>query len=166
MSPALTFFLWFLFSYLHSTSESKGLKILQKIKSKSGKRMEFEQAWQQIQEIVSSTPVVHTLSRRVPNRIIYSDENVIIVESERPAKSETPQERKLKKEKFRQFWKVLTQQGQMVQEDVREYHGVGRIIMAFLARLPYVEYSLQPQTLYLMLTATHEIGTIRERRTS
>ena len=118
----------------------------------------FEQVWQQIREIASLSPVIHTLSQKVPNKIIHVDEDAIFVVSER-----TDREREVEKKMFQMFWEVLEQQGQMVQEDV-PYPLHGRIIMAILARLPYVEYSLKPQTLYLMQKRTHEIGTIRERQ--
>lgn len=123
--------------------------------------MDFEQVWQQILEIArrKKNEGIYTLSqdkRRAHNQIVSVMENAIDVVSEK-----TREQRKLPKRDFRRCWKVLIEDGQLSIPPVHVWNE--RIIMAFLAYLPNVEYSTRPQTLYLMPIDTHPKGTRRER---
>ncbi len=120
----------------------------------------FDKVWKDLLELANSKESIPTLSQQVSNDIKSFSSKGIIVVSERTLNS-----RVLRKERFRLFWSVLKQKGSLVREDIpatkRMY--VGRIIFSFLAHLPYIEYELKPQRLYLMQNNTHPLGTLKKR---
>ena len=118
----------------------------------------FEQVWQQILQIARTREEICTLGNRrrgVRNQIVSVHEDGITVVSER-----TGTKRKLRRRDFQRCWEVLIEDGQLSIPPV--HVGNERIIMAFLAHLPNVEYSHEPQTLHLMPYDTHTLGTKRE----
>lgn len=125
--------------------------------------MSFEHVWQQILEIARTRKELRTLGRRgqwmgVRNKIVSVSENAIVVMSET-----TNRARKLTKSTFRRVWNALTIHRQITcrrDEEVLVPHQ--RIVMAFLAHLPNVEYSYRPQTLHLVPYDTHPLGKKRE----
>jgi len=125
--------------------------------------LDFEQVWQDIRHVASSKTPIYTLSQKVPNDVLSCNESSIVVKSRR-----TKRPRELKKKMFQQFWEMLVEQGQMNGDEFFEHtrrlpwHGC--IIMAFLAHLPHVEYSLNPLTLHFVQNETRELGTTRQRR--
>ena len=122
--------------------------------------LSFDKVWKDLLELASSKESISTLSQHVSNDIKPFSSKSIIVVSER-----TLIRRFLRKERFRLFWSVLKQKGSLVRENIpaskRMY--VGRIIFSILAHLPYVEYELKPQRLYLMQNSSHPLGTLKKR---
>ncbi|MHA1595514.1 MAG: hypothetical protein ACTSXX_12380 [Candidatus Baldrarchaeia archaeon] len=128
--------------------------------------LNFEKVWEDILEIarMKKDEGIRTLTMGVLNQIVSVSRNAIIVKSKRTGK-----ERALTKEDFRCLWETLRRKKQLDVDDIYEncyeqyWKKIGRIMMAFLAHLPYVEYSLNPQKLYLMPSNTHPLGTVKKR---
>ncbi len=76
------------------------------------------------------------------NQIVEVRPNEILVISERTGK-----ERLVKKEDVRGDWEILVRKGSLRCGEEKSWHG--SIVAAFLARLPYVKFTLKPRTLYL-----------------
>ncbi|MCS7385194.1 MAG: hypothetical protein NDF55_00445 [archaeon GB-1867-005] len=121
----------------------------------------FEYVWRDILQIAKKLSSISTLGLGVTVKIEDVKDDRIIVYSERTGKR-----RVLKKERFKPFWNALLRRGSLnYKKDLKpsDWAGAGAIIIAFLARLPYIEYSLQPCILYLKSENTHSIGTLKER---
>ena len=139
-------------------SEQKSFKTLRISGRPCDWMTDFERVWQQILEVARTIGEITTLTHKVSNQVVSVAEEAIVVKSKR-----TEQPRQLAKSMFRRVYDTLTIHRQIMckrDEDVLVSHQ--RIIMAFLAHLPNVEYSIRPQTLYLMPTNTHPLGTMRE----
>ncbi len=122
------------------------------------RKLDFEDVWKDILEVarIKKDTGIQTLTRKILNKIVSVREDAIYVMSEA-----TGNIRKLSKSDFKECWNALIKNGKLSIPPVHVWNE--RIIMAFLAHLPYIEYSLNPQTLYLMPTATHPLGTIKRR---
>jgi hypothetical protein len=119
----------------------------------------FEKVWESLKELAGKEGHVETLSRGVKNKILGVGENAIKLRSEI-----TKRERSVLKEEFEQFWKILKAKGRLdLKKDIDDPRLVraGSVIISFLARLPNVEHRLKPRMLYLMESATHELGTLK-----
>jgi len=130
--------------------------------------LDFEQVWRKILQVAKEKGEVCTLTQKIPNQIVSVSESAITVMSERTGYRKT---RELTKEDFRSLWEVLMRRGKLNVEDILHdcynvyWKKIGRIMMTFLAFLSDVEYSTRPQqTLYLMPTNTHLLGTKREHK--
>ena len=96
------------------------------------------------------------IDRGIRNEIVSVTGNTIFVASEK-----TKRRRLLPKADFRRCWNILTQNGQLSIPPVHVWNE--RIVMAFLAHLPCVEYSIRPLTLHFVLENTHPSCTTLKR---
>ena len=119
--------------------------------------LEFEKVWLQILRCAHEKREVSTLDRGIVNRIVSLTDSAIVVVSEK-----TKRERSISKKDFQRCWRVLRENGRLFIPPVHVWNE--RIIMAFLAHLPYVEYSLRPLTLYLEPQVTHPLCTTRKKK--
>ena len=116
---------------------------------------DFERVWQRILEVARMKKEIKTLVHKVPNQIVSAREDAIVVSSKRTGYQK---ERELRKENFQNLWHTLTQRGQLNVDDIQKYYykqywqKQGCIMMAFLAHLGNVKFSIRPLTLYLMPT--------------
>lgn len=118
--------------------------------------IEFEKVWQQILRCAREKGEISTLDRRILNRIVSFAENAVYVVSEK-----TKRQRCISKRDFQRCWNVLIENGRLSIPPVHVWNE--RIIMAFLAHLPCVEFSLRPLTLYLTPKDTHPLCTTRKK---
>jgi len=110
---------------------------------------DFERIWHDLITNLHAGDVVHTLSQRVRNMVLYIGEDAITVRSER-----TGTERILKKEDFKPFVTRLAREGYLNVVDIpsQDWIGKGAIIFALLAELNYIGYELSPRRLFLKRT--------------
>ena len=140
------------------------LEKLKKIARQRGTKMyynNFDEVWRDLREVASQKEKIRTLTQQVPNRIVSVTDSSITVVSERGSGGK----RELTRQRFEDFWSKLSEQKSLnFMKDIPEslYRPVGAIIIAFLAHLPCVEYTIKPRVLYLMENATHDLGTTQE----
>ncbi|RLE53980.1 MAG: hypothetical protein DRJ26_02495 [Candidatus Methanomethylicota archaeon] len=106
---------------------------------------------------------ISTLGLGIKVKIVDVKDDRIIVYSEKTKKT-----RVLSKKRFKPFWEALLKRGFLhYKKDLHQsdWAGTGAIIIAFLARLPYIEYSVSPCILYLKREYTHKIGTLKRKET-
>jgi hypothetical protein len=118
--------------------------------------LEFEEVWPKILRCANKSREVSTLDRGIVNRIVSLTDSAIVVVSEK-----TKRQRSISKKDFQRCWSVLIADGRLFIPPVHVWNE--RIIMAFLAHLPYVEYSLRPLTLHLVPQVTHPLCTTRKK---
>ena len=103
---------------------------------------DFEEVWEEILEIARRKASIKTLGMRVENEILSVESDKIMVVSERTGK-----ERPVRKEDVKMDWEILASKGSLQIGEEKSWHG--SIVAAFLAELPFVDYTLRPRTLYL-----------------
>ena len=103
---------------------------------------DFEDVWEEILEIARRKASIKTLGMRVENEILSVKSDKIMVVSERTGK-----ERPVRKEDVKMDWEILASKGSLQIGEEKSWHG--SIVAAFLAELPFVDYTLRPRTLYL-----------------
>ena len=103
---------------------------------------DFEDVWGEILEIARRKASIKTLGMCVENEIISVESDRIMVVSERTGK-----ERPVRKEDVKMDWEILANKGLLQKGEEKSWHG--SIVAAFLAELPFVDYTLRPRTLYL-----------------
>ncbi|MGQ4916066.1 MAG: hypothetical protein ACP6IU_15145 [Candidatus Asgardarchaeia archaeon] len=102
----------------------------------------FEEVWEYLKKIAKEEKTIRTLSRGSNNKILDVSDHGIIVLSE----SGKGKERILYKTDFHYAWKKLVSKGTLTLEDIApELHGKKAIILAFLARLPFVTATTYPK---------------------
>lgn len=122
----------------------------------------FDRAWTQIVGVARRRKSIPTLSSKAESRIVDVKANSISVREGKRKRLVV-----LKKSEFHQFWKVLTKRGVLnFAKDIRGRALIrkGSVIVSFMARLPFVEFTLRPRVLHLMPKQTHRPGTIRRRK--
>ncbi len=104
--------------------------------------LEFEEVWRDLVGALQDIEYVETLGRGVKNRLLSVDSRAIVVASER-----TGRERPLPRELFRPYVDHLLRHDSLSYvTDLPQsvWIGVGAVISALLARLPYVSYQTRP----------------------
>jgi hypothetical protein len=123
---------------------------------------DFETVWNDITKMIKKRGSIATLSRGVKNKILKITKNEITLRSEL-----TKKERAITKEEFRDYWDVIEMNGKLnFIEDFKDdpmLLRLGSIMISFLARLPYIEYTLKPRMLYITKYNTHNLGTLKRR---
>ena len=102
----------------------------------------FEQVWRDLVGALQGIEYVETLGQGVKNRLLSVDLRAIVVASER-----TGRERPLSRELFRPYVDHLLRHGSLsyvTDLPQRVWIGVGAVISALLAVLPYVSYQTRP----------------------
>ncbi len=108
-----------------------------------------EEVWRNLVKALRGMEYVETLGQGVKNRLLSVDSMAIVVESER-----TGQERSLPRELFRPYVDHLLRHGSLnyvTDLPQRAWIGVGAVISALLATLPFVSYQTRP----IVLTVSH-----------
>ncbi len=121
--------------------------------------MTFERVWRDLVDALSGLDYVETLGQHVRNDLLSVKVTDVVVRSER-----TGNTRKLDRELFRPYVDLLLTNGTMnYNSDVPDSVsiGVGAVMAALLAQLPYVRYQTDP--IVLSLARSEMEGTRDER---
>ena len=106
----------------------------------------FGKVWDDLTRSLQGMDCVATLTQRVRNKVVSVSPTKIVVESER-----TGNARALAKKFFRPYVDRLLNARRVSDYDIPENAsaGVGAVILAILAILPYVTYRTEPTVLFL-----------------
>lgn len=104
---------------------------------------DFNEIWNEIIKTVHAGDVIYTLAQNNPNIILDINRNGIVIQNDDEPKL-------VKKEWIKAAWSVFAENGQLIANDIPG-QGAFRssFIMALLAKLRYVEYTVDPIRLYL-----------------
>lgn len=108
-------------------------------------RIDFEQAWEEIKEIINKDNVIYTLARKKPNTVLgILETGLLVLTKDKPEL--------VNKEWIEAAWDALMQNKRLTAEDI-PFQGKYRssFIMALLSKLSYVKNETGPITLRLKL---------------
>jgi hypothetical protein len=108
----------------------------------------FEAVWQDIKKLQNTD--VYTLRHHNKNHIVRVSELELTTN---PEKARYPHTHFILKTSFQTVWQKLLANGNIIPVEDGGYH----LVCACLALLPEVEYSLNPEAVWLT-TNTHQIG--------
>ncbi len=111
-----------------------------------GLKTTFNDVWNDLKGVLKGRDYVRTLAQGIRNDLLEARPDEIVVRSEK-----TGETRHIPEKRFRFFVIHLLNNGNLSLQEVpdEENAGVGSVIIALLAQLPYVEHEIRPVALRL-----------------